>query len=197
MRAFPGLNREDFENDTYVFWDLKKFNFDGTAPIDYALFLRQSASSGPYEWVLAIRGNNKVVYQRMLGYYRGLYNIMRRAKEKSQPNQRQNPREGINKFLELANISQNPSNIDGDGKDDLLMHTHFENCDSQNDPYWGLMSNLTYMPVPYFWNGKYMSCRDKKRFQYYGKFEKLLHFLSDEDRIGISSELKKLKGESR
>ena len=23
MRAFPGLNREDFENDTYVFWDLK------------------------------------------------------------------------------------------------------------------------------------------------------------------------------
>ena len=73
----------------------------------------------------------------------------------------------------------------------------FRKFDAQNDPY-SLNDILGYDAiVPYFWDGKYMSCRDKKRFQYYGKFEKLLYFLSDEDRIGISSELKKLKGESR
>jgi len=192
LNVFNDLSKTDFDQGNYAFWDIRSANFDGIGPMDYAFIIKEKTSFGHYQWRIIIRGNTSIVLQNLPGTYRGLFNTMGRIKEVSK-----NKRDGqksVEAFLSGFNIKSNPSDIDLDNKDELIMHDSFEHCNYNNDddPACGSMGNLKYFPVPYYWNGRHMSCWSPKVKNYYKKIRGKLYLLSTEDRIAIKHELEKL-----
>ena len=194
LSAFPGIQAEDFEHAFCTFWELKEADFDGKAPKDFLLLMKQPASSGQYKCMIAIRTGAGIVYQELQGFYRGLYNLMgrinRSAKRKGASGEDQ-----VRRFLEKVGVSQNPSDLDADHKDDLLMYLQFDLCDPSDDenPLCGNMANLAFFPVPYSWNGRHLACDPSKNELYYSRFLKVLKPLDREVAFAVLRKLKKEK----
>ena len=178
IKAFPGLQKEDMELPDCIYWKLKQTDFDGQAPTDFVLLLKQRGSSSSYTQTVAVRTGARVVYQELPGRYRGLYNLVGRIKRPGK-RKREQGEDRVKHFLKESGISQNPSDLDGDGKTDLLMYIQFDPCDPDDDenPLCGNMGNLAFFPVPYFWNGRNLACDESKSERYYANFLKNLKHL--------------------
>ena len=189
--AFPDLEQSDLEEQRYSYWSIERADFDGIGPSDYVLWLRDSGSSGPHEWYLAIRNGNKITYQKISGEYRGFGNTLLRL-EKSRP-------ENKKLFLDETRIDDELRDLDGDSKTDLLVHRDFEACEMKEikkkfGKQFCSNAELVDLPAPYFWDGKQMSCNKTKAIKFYDNLQKYLNLLDAYDATAIKVKLKQRTG---
>jgi hypothetical protein len=185
--AFPNLEKSSFEEHRYSRWTIERADFDGVGPSDYLLWLRQSSSGGYHDWYLAIRNGNKITYQMITGRYRGHGNTLIRLQESRPENKKL--------FLDKTRIGDEVLDLDGDSKPDLLVHYDFEACNMKEiikrfGEQHCSMADLVDFPVPYFWDGKKMSCNTTKSSKFYNDLQKNLHLLHPYDATALKVKLK-------
>lgn len=169
QKAFPAVDADGFRERWYIDWDIRTADLDGRPPSDVILFLRHSASLGPYEKQVAVRSGNRVVYQRFVGFYRGLYNALRRVGSRLRRAQGKPPLDDVGhggeksskRFLTSLGLSEMAPDLDGDGRQDLIMVGLLSNpCffdgdmeqspDVEEDPLCGNNAMLSFFSDPAF-----------------------------------------------
>jgi hypothetical protein len=191
VEAFPNLEKSSFEEHRYSRWTIERADFDGMGPSDYLLWLRQSSSGGYHDWYLAIRNGNKITYQMITGRCRGQGNTLIRLEESRSGNKKL--------FLDKTRIDDEVRDLDGDSKTDLLVHYDFEACNTKEiikrfGEQHCSMADLVDFPVPYFWDGKKMSCNKTKASKFYNDLQKNLHLLHPYDATALKVKLKQRTG---
>lgn len=197
LRCFPYAFRIDLENgsprlaedDVGVFawtWNLFEADFDGESPRDYGLFYRNEGSIGYYGMFLIVRSDTDVTYQDIAGSVRGRNNMLGRARSLSP--------ERFDLFLRESGYASNPSDLNGDRRDDLLVHNSV--VIPVPEDLWS-MAALTDVPTPFFWNGEEMRPNSILAQPYYGRLLAALKYLAPEDSTVIAAKIDSTMGTRR
>lgn len=165
QQGFPALPDEIKP----IYCGLSYHDFDGIPPADAMVFLHSGGSAGCYALYVAVRTPTKVTFQELDGCSRGLRNMLYRA-------------EGRDSLFWFTS-GYNDSTLVVDGR--IIPFVQLN-----NNVWWpgstGIMTEISDLPVPYFWDGEKMAWNPDLAQHFYARLSGALGLLSEADSVAIA-----------